>query len=88
VKWIKTKDGERCHVVFRRHDEKTACGIPLSQAAAIVQPGGSDRCAACDYEWREVGAKRRRQLEAKEKFIRAAEADVYEPRFSFEDFDA
>jgi len=87
MRWIRTAAGDKAHIVFNRHD-RTACGIRIVHAAAIVRPSADDRCANCDHEWREHGAKKRRELEDRERQIRAAEADVYEPRFSFKDWEA
>jgi hypothetical protein len=84
MRWVRV--GDVSHIVFNRQT-KTACGVSIAHIASIIDCPGI-RCGGCDYEWREAGAKKRRQLEAKEKIIRAAEADTYEPRFNFEDFDS
>ena len=80
MRWIRTASGEKAHAVFKRHDHKSACGIPLSKAVAITPPGETDRCGQCDYLWRARGlAQRPVKL--------AQDPAVYAPQFTYRDWE-
>lgn len=59
MKWIRTEDGEKAHIVWRSGAKTTLCGIRLvkeeknfERAIEVVDPGPNNRCEDCDNVWR------------------------------------
>jgi hypothetical protein len=78
MKWIRTTDGDKAHAIFKRHDDKTVCGIRLRHAATIVSPAEDNRCENCDHEWRRQARKNK---------PKAKPSNDYTSRFTFRDWE-
>lgn len=79
MKWVLI--GQSVHVVLRRHDGETFCGLSLAQTAKIVaSPGFNNRCINCDTKWRAIGR-------AACQPARVDRRVLYTPRFKFEDWE-
>lgn len=79
MKWIRTTDGDKAHAIFKRHDDKTVCGIRLRHAATIVSPDDENRCSNCDHEWQRLGRKNKPKAQTSNS--------SYEPQFTFRDWE-
>jgi hypothetical protein len=85
MKWVKTVSGQKAHVVFDRHDGRTACGVRLTKAVAIIdRPEPDDRCGGCDAEWRREAIAASADNRPKRGADRRS---VYEPQYTFRDWE-